>query len=203
MATILLNTGNFGLPLNLFAFGPEGFAYALVFFMFNSLVGTTVSIYLVARGENGGKQALRRTLATPVVWAIALGALGRTAGLIPSGSLMEMIELAGQSAIPVFLVVLGIALAQMQIRSEFHSVSRLTALRMLGGPALAILLARLVGLTGVAHSVAVMQASMPTAVNTIVIGNEFEAAPDFIAGSVFATTLVSIVTLPALLLWLT
>jgi len=203
LCTILLNNGNYGLPLNLFAFGPEGFSYALILFIFNSLVGTTISIYLLARGHNGGRVALRRTLATPIVWAMALGFLSRFSGVAPTGSMFEMIELTGRSAIPVFLIVLGMSLAQVDFRTNLQSVSRLTALRMLGGPAVAILFAQLVGLSGVARSVAVMQGSMPTAVNAIVLSNEFETTPDFVAGSVFATTIVSIITLPALLLWLT
>ncbi|HEY52931.1 MAG TPA: AEC family transporter [Caldilineae bacterium] len=203
LCAILLNNGNYGLPLNLFAFGPEGFGYALILFMFNSLVGSTISIYLLARGHDGGRLALQRTLATPIIWAMALGFLSRFSGVAPTGSLFDMIELAGRSAIPVFLIVLGMALAQVNFRTNLRSVSRLTTLRMLGGPAFAILLARLVGLTGVAYSAAIMQGSMPTAVNAIVLSNEFETTPDFVAGSVFATTIASIITLPALLLWLT
>ncbi len=202
LCTILLNNGNYGLPLNLFAFGPEGFNYALMLFMFNSLVGSTISIYLLARGQNGGMLALRRTLATPIVWAMVLGFISRYSGVAPNGSMFEMIEIAGRSAIPIFLVVLGMSLAQVDLRTNLQPVSRLTVLRMLGGPALAIVLARLVGLTGIAHSVAIMQGSMPTAVNAIVLSNEFETTPDFVAGSVFSTTIASIFTLPALLLWL-
>ncbi len=202
LCTILLNNGNYGLPLNLFAFGPEGFDYALILFMFNSLVGGTISIYLLARGQNGGLLALRRTLATPIVWAMALGFVSRFSGVAPTGSLFEMVQLAGRSAIPIFLIVLGMSLAQVNIRTNLQPVSRLTALRMLGGPVVAILLARLVGLSGIAHSVAIMQGSMPTAVNSIVLSTEFETTPDFVAGSVFTTTVASIVTLPALLLWL-
>ncbi|RME84965.1 MAG: AEC family transporter [Caldilineae bacterium] len=202
MCAILLNNGNYGLPLNLFAFGPEGFGYALVFFMFNSLVGTTTSIYLLARGEDGARVALRRTLKTPVVWAIFLGLISRSTGLVPSGALMDMLQLVGRAAIPTFLIVLGMTLAQTDARTNLRPVTRLSALRMAGGPIVAIVLSGLFGLGGVVRSVAILQGSMSTAVNSIVISNEFEAAPDFVAGSVFSTTLLSIITLPALLLWL-
>ncbi|NOZ48774.1 MAG: AEC family transporter [Chloroflexi bacterium] len=202
VTSILLNNGNYGLPLNLFAFGEQGFSYALILFTFNSLVGTTLSVYLFARGENGGKVALQRTLQTPVVWATLLGLVSRQTGVVPTGAIMEMITDTGHAAIPVFLIVLGMSLAQTSRRAHLQSVSRLAVLRMLGGPAVAVVLAKLVGLGGVARSVAILQGSMPTAVNSIVLSNEFEAAPDFVAGAVFATTVVSMVTLPALLLWL-
>lgn len=200
--TILLNNGNYGLPLNLFAFGQQGFGYALILYTFNSLVATTISVYLFARGDGSGLVALQRTLKTPVVWATILGLLSRQSGFAPNGAIMTMLEGAGKAAIPVFLIVLGMSLAQTSQRSHLLPVSRLTALRMLGGPGVAMILAHLVGLRGVSHAVAVLQASMPTAVNSIVLSNEFQAAPDFVAGAVFSTTIASMVTLPALLMWL-
>ncbi|NOX62880.1 MAG: AEC family transporter [Chloroflexi bacterium] len=204
VTNILLNNGNYGLPLNLFAFGEQGFAYAVVLFMFNSLVGSAISIYLLARSRNGadGRLALRRTLGAPVIWAMTLGLLSRVTGIAPQGSLLNMLQMAGRAAIPVFLVVLGMTLTTTRARLGPNPITRLTLLRMLGGPALAIPLALFVGLSGVAYAVAVMQASMPTAVNSIILSNEFEAAPDFVAGAVFFTTIVSVFTLPLLLFWL-
>lgn len=203
VANVLLNNGNYGLPLNLFAFGREGFGYAVILYLFNTMVGTTVCVYLLAHDQYGGARlALRRTLTAPVVWATALGLLSRAAGFRPPDTFMQMIEMAGRAAIPVFLLVLGMSLAEMRAWKGLAAINRLTALRMLGGPGLAIVLARLVGLSGTAYASAVLQASMPTAINTIVLSNEFEAAPDFIAGAVFVTTLASLITIPALLLWL-
>ncbi len=202
ITTILMNNGNYGLPLNLFAFGETGFGYALILFMFNAMVGGAVSIFLALRGKSNGMAALRRTLVQPIVIAMFLGALSRLTGITPRGSLMDMIRMAGQAAIPVFLLVLGMSLAQTDVRANLAPVLRLTAVRMLVSPVVAVALATLVGLTGVAYAVAIMQASMPSAVNTIVITNEFDAAPDFTAGAVLMTTLVSLITLPVLLFFL-
>lgn len=202
VTAILLNEGNYGLPLNLFAFGQPGFQFALILYAFNTLIGTTVSIFLLAHGHHGVQLALRRTVTAPVVWALALGVFSRTTGLAPGGSFLDMLQMAGRATIPIFLLILGMSLAQARAKLDFNLVSRLTVLRMGVGPALAIALASLLGLSGLAYSVAVMQASMPTAVNTIVLSNEFDAKPDFVAGAVLATTLVSVVTLPVLLLWL-
>ena len=202
ITTILMNNGNYGLPLNLFAFGETGFGYALVLFMFNAMVGGAVSIFLAIRGQSNGLAALRRTLVQPIIIAMILGAFSRFTHIAPTGSLMDMVDMAGQAAIPVFLLVLGMSLAQTNVRANLSPVLRLTAVRMIISPAIALALAALVGLTGVAFAVAVMQASMPSAVNTIVITNEFDAAPDFTAGAVLMTTLVSLLTLPTLLFFL-
>ncbi len=202
VTAILLNNGNYGLPLNLFAFGETGFGYALVLFMFNNLVGNTLSIFILAHGQNGLRQALWRTFTAPMLWAMLLGFGARLAGMQPTGSFFTMLQMTGRSAIPVFLLILGMTLTQTRARLGNNPITRLTVLRMLGGPALALLLARGVGLTGLPFAVAVLQASMPTAVNTIVLSNEFEASPHFVAGAVLFTTLASLITLPVLLLFL-
>ncbi len=202
ITTILLNNGNYGLPLNLFAFGETGFGYALVLFMFNALVGGAISIFLAIRGKSNGTAALRRTLRQPIIIAMVLGVFSRYTHIAPTGSLMDMVSMAGQAAIPVFLLVLGMTLAQTDVRANLSPVLRLTSVRMVLGPAVALLIASLVQLSGVAYSVAILQASMPSAVNTIVITNEFDAAPDFTAGAVLMTTLASLVTLPLLLFFL-
>ncbi len=202
ITTILMNNGNYGLPLNLFAFGETGFAYALVLFMFNAMIGGAISIYLAIRGQDNGLTALKRTLVQPIILAMALGVFSRLTHIAPTGSMFDMIDMAGQAAIPVFLLVLGMSLAQTDIHANLQPVLRQTTLRMLISPIIALILAAILGLTGVAYSVAVIQASMPTAVNSIVITNEFDAAPDFTAGAVLMTTLVSLITLPVLLFFL-
>jgi len=202
ITTILMNNPNYGLPLNLFAFGDTGFAYALVLFMFNAMIGGAISIYLAIRGQDNGLAALRRTVVQPIILAMILGIFSRFTHLAPTGSLLDMVEMAGNAAIPVFLLVLGMSLAQTDIHANLKPVLRLTGLRMLIGPLAGLLLAALTGLTGTAYSVAVMQASMPTAVNSIVITSEFDAAPDFTAGAVLMTTLASLITLPVLLFFL-
>ncbi len=202
ITTILMNNGNYGLPLNLFAFGETGFAYALVLFMFNAMFGGAISIYLAIRGHDNRLAALKRTLMQPIILAMLLGVISRFTHIAPTGSLFNMIDMAGKAAIPVFLLVLGMTLAQTDIRANVKPVLQLTTLRMFVSPLVALALASVVGLSGVAYSVAVLQASMPTAVNSIVITNEFDAAPDFTAGAVLMTTLASLVTLPILLFFL-
>ena len=199
---IQLNNGNYGLPLNLFAFGDIGFAYALLFFMFNTVVGGATSIYLAINGQSDSWTALRRTLKQPIIIAITLSLFSRFTHIAPTGSMLEMLEMTGKAAIPVFLLVLGMSLAKTDVRLNLKPVLQLTTLRMFVSPFLAVALATLVGLTGPAFSVGILQASMPSAVNTIVISNEFDAAPDFTAGAVLMTTLASLVTLPILLFFL-
>ena len=62
------NTGNLGLPLALYAFGPEGLAYAIVFLCFTSVMNFTIGQAIAA-----GTMSWRAIISMPIIYAVALG----------------------------------------------------------------------------------------------------------------------------------
>jgi predicted permease len=60
-------------------------------------------------------------------------------------------------------------------------------------------MATILQLDPLATNVVIIQASMPTAVNMVLYSLEFDARPQFVAGTVVITTLLSILTLTVLL----
>jgi hypothetical protein len=67
--------------------------------------------------------------------------------------------------------------------------------RLVAGPALAFILIPLVGLGGFQGAAGILQASMPSAVLTAIIAVENDVAPMFVTTVVFATTVLSLITL--------
>jgi predicted permease len=70
---------------------------------------------------------------------------------------------------------------------------------LLGGPILAAVLAALYGLSGLARSTGILQASMPAAVLTVIIALEYDLVPGLVTTTVLFSTLVSLVTLTIVL----
>jgi len=112
------------------------------------------------------------------------------------------IELLSAATIPVFLVVLGMQLYGKGWKGPIRPLALSTALRLLGGPAIALMLAPLFGLHGAAQQAGVLQASMPSAVICIVLATEYDVEPALVTSTVFVTTLLSPFTLTPLLVWL-
>jgi predicted permease len=116
--------------------------------------------------------------------------------------LARTVDTLGQAAIPAFLIVLGM---QMQ-RAGVHRVTRAQAtavgLRLVASPAVAIVLAGGIGLDGSARAAGIVEAAMPTAVITTVLGEVYDVEPSFITSVVFVTTVLSPLTLTPLLAWL-
>ena len=75
-------------------------------------------------------------------------------------------------------------------------------LRLLGGVAVGLVLAKLLGLDDVARQAGVLQSAMPSAVITIVLATEYDVEPALVTSVVIITTLLSPLTLTPLLAYL-
>jgi predicted permease len=203
VAILVMNAGNYGLSVNLFAFGEPGLARATIYFTASALLAASLGVFLSARGRASGWQAIRRVAAVPLVYAAALGLIVNLAHLTIPEPLTKAIHLLGQAAVPVMLAVLGARLAESlrDRQNSWHvpALAVVTATRLVLAPALAWLFAGVVGLQGLARDVTVLESAMPTAVITTILATEFDSAPPFAALCVLVTTLASLPTLTVLL----
>ncbi|MDX1523335.1 MAG: AEC family transporter, partial [Anaerolineae bacterium] len=96
-------------------------------------------------------------------------------------------------------VTLGVQLAAVQHLKLDVDVLISSAVRLIGGPTLALLIIIPFALTGVERGAGIFQASMPTAVLALIIAMEYDLIPDFVTTVVLFSTLASTVTLTLLL----
>jgi predicted permease len=206
LSILLINAGNFGLPIILFAFGEEGLAYGTAYFTVSSAISASLGVYLAAQGCAPGNLALRRIAGVPLIYAAALGLILNMIHFTLSQPIAKAVHLLGQASVPVMLVTLGIQLAHTfqdnWRRIHVPALAVVIAARLLVAPALALLAAWILGLSGLTRNVVVAESAMPTAVMATILATEFECDTSFVTLAVFATTLTSIVTLTVLLNWM-
>lgn len=204
---LIMNAGNYGLSVNLFAFGEPGLARATVYFTLSAVLASSLGVYLSARGRASTGLALRRMVRVPLIYAAVSGLALNLTGLTVPEPLAKAIHVLGQASVPLMLVVLGVRLAE-----TFRSRQRLVHLPALGiaatarlllAPALAWLFASLIGLGGLSRDVTVVESAMPTAVMSTILATEFDSDPAWAALCVMVTTLLSLPTLTILLNLLT
>jgi predicted permease len=68
LVVMFSNGGNYGLPVVLFAFGPEALSYGTVFFAMGSLMTYTVGIFLAATGRGGARRAVAGIVRVPAIY---------------------------------------------------------------------------------------------------------------------------------------
>lgn len=202
LCAIAGNTGNYGLPANQFAFGPDALEPAVIYYAVSTLVLSTVGVYVAASGRRSARQALRNVASVPLAYAGIAGLLVWATGVTLPLPIERFTNLAGQAAIPVMLVILGMQLAEVRLRDDLGLVTVAALTKLISGPLLGLFFAGLLGLSGIARQAAIVEASMPTAVMAIVLATEYDTAPRFTAGVVLVSTLASLVTVTLVLTYL-
>ncbi|RZM81980.1 AEC family transporter [Leptolyngbya iicbica] len=194
--TLFANTGNLGLPFITFALGQTGLERAIVYLISSSILLTTVGPTLL-KGQ-GLATGLRTTLRLPVFWAMLAGLALQALTITLPLRLDEGLDLLGGAAIPVALITLGMQLAKTQFYLD-RPVLVAAGLRLVLGPAIALIIGGAIGLQGQDLQVLVLQGAMPTAVNTFIWVTEFGGDADLVARAIVLSTLLSFITLPSIL----
>jgi malate permease and related proteins len=145
---------------------------------------------------------LRSVLAmfkTPALIAVPPALLVNGLGWELPPLLVRPVELLSDGMIPTMLLALGVQLAAAGLPRLDADMVVASAIRLIGGPALALALAALLGIEGIARSTGVLQAAMPTAVLASIIAVENDLIPSFVITSVLFSTVASVVTLTLVL----
>jgi len=186
------NTGNLGLPLCLFAFGQEGLGLAVAVYVTHSVGQFTLTPMLQSRTS-----VLRTLVTTPVIYGAAIGTIVLLTDLRLPVWTTTTIGLLGNLMIPLMLLALGNTLGGLRAtRLPFAFGWGLTRLAL--GFVVALGVAELFGLQGVARGVLILQGAMPAAMFSYLFAARYDRHPDDVAGIVLVSTFVGALLLPFL-----
>jgi predicted permease len=204
LATLFMNAGNYGVPLNDLAFGRTGREFAVICFVTQQVLFNTLALWLATRGKLGFHGAIRQVLRMPVTYSVPAAVLVVVLNIPVPAPIDKGISLLGDAALPIILLSLGLQLAET--RPDIRDGARMglaVAYRLALSPALAalavLLLTPLFGMSGLAAKVLIVEMAMPTAVTVVLLSIEFEADSRFVSGVVFFSTLLSAISLTFIL----
>lgn len=199
LSVLFVNAGNYGLPLDLFAFGQDGLDRAVVYFVATGILAQTFAIFIAARGSVTNRDAFLQVFKMPLIYAAALAIIFNLNQWQMPEPIMKSVDLISSGTVPVILLVLGIELSRATLNNDRGAVTLATVVRLVIGPIVAFGLALLMGMQGVTRSVCVLESSTPTAVMVSIIAVEFKVKPEFVTSVVLVSTVASVVTLTILL----
>jgi hypothetical protein len=211
MTTIMFNSGNYGLPLQRFAFRPDNLSDAAAalqaFVMLTQNVLTfTVGIVVAAGGRSrqSWKANLLHIAKFPPIYALAAGlltvqlrsALGGAAAGVGEAlrPFMDFVAAVKDAFVAVALLTLGAQLALVRRGPSRYPVRLSVLLRLLVAPAAALGIIYAFGITALLAQVLLIASAAPTAVNCLLLCMEFDNHPDYAARAVLYSTLLSPVT---------
>ncbi len=102
----------------------------------------------------------------------------------------------GQATIPLIMLAIGLVLKPEGLNEYRLSLSLVIILKLIISPIFALVLGKALIANLIDYRIAILQTSMPVMTFSIILGIKFGLENRFIAGAIFISTLLSIITIP-------
>jgi predicted permease len=203
LAAMVGNTGYLGFPITLAMVGKEYFAWALFYDLLGSLFGAYgLGVILATRFGNATSNlnhTAKAVFINPVLWSFGIGLLFKQIAIPPIWE--STLEILAWIAVSLSLVLIGMRLSQLNSWQKIPQAGSSLVIKMLLVPLILGSTLPLLGVTGNAAKVIVLQMAMPPAFATLVIAETFNLDRDLAVTALAMGVMILLFTLP-LWLWL-
>jgi len=203
------NSGSIGIPLItlIFSSGPfliEGktpflslaLTTQIVVLIVQNISTNTIGFFNAGKGSMHWKDSVKDILHMPTIYAIPLAFIFKILPIkLETLPLWPGLMYIKDGLISFSLITLGVQLSKTKLSFKNIDVYISGSLRLLGGPLLAFVILKLLGVTGVVAQTLMISSSISTAVNTALIAVERKNHPDFASIAVMTSAILSSITL--------
>jgi len=193
----IMNTVNIPFPIIYLAFGSAGLFAATLFFIPSALLMYSLGVYIASRKH--WKNGIKEVFKVPLIYAAVLGLLLNLSRIKVPELVIQPLSFIGVMGIPLVLIVLGYNLSKVKITS-FPTTLLASFLRIGIGFLFGILTVSIFNLTGILRSVVILDSAMPAAMFSSILATKYRNEADLVSSVVFVTTIISLVTIPLLLM---
>jgi len=203
LAAAFGNVTYLGLPVLTGLFGRDAARYALYY----DLLATTPLLWFVGATiasryggvEKYGFLAALKTIATlPPVWGIIAGIALNLTGITLPPFLASTLDMLGGLVVPLMIFSIGLALTFPKV-AHAYIVLPAVVIKLFVSPAISFLAAKTFGLSGIPLTATVLEGAMPSMVLTLLVASRYKLDISLAAFMIVVTTILSFVTLPAVL----
>ena len=208
------NSGNIGIPLITLVYSTGSLsmggrnpyldvalATQVMVLLVQNLSINTLGFFTAGSANRHWRDSLRSIFRMPTVYTVPLALLLKLAPLdLVQTPIWVVLTYLKNALVPIALLTLGVQLARTR---KLHRITGdawlATVSRLVLGPVLVYGLIHVFGLSGVVAQTLFISTAVPTAVNSALIAVECKNHPDFAAQVVMITTVLSALTLIAVI----
>lgn len=198
MLNFRANYAYMGLPVSYYAFGDQGLAVGSIFMAF--IVPYVNMLSVVALNLSGTQRFdrmvfLKNTLFNPLAVACFLGILFSLFSVPLPRFFLRTLEIISGVTLPLALFAIGATTNMDRLRGSIRMVSVSTIMKLAVLPMLAFIIVKLTGIPiTLPEKVMIVMLASPSATVNYVLASVLDGDTDVAAGSIVASTLLSIVS---------
>lgn len=198
------NTGYLGLPFVTAAFDGDKYAVQSAvmmdsFAMRILLCTAGIAVATCFSGERFKWKDALEFVKSPLFAAVVLGLIFRTTPV--TGVASDILTYVAAMTVPLSMISVGLTLSMGSAKKWPLGVASAVALKLTILPALTFLCLPVLHVDHTTAKVAVLEMAMPSAIFGGVVAGRYGANKEFVAGVIFASTLLSVVAIPAVLMF--
>lgn len=198
--TIFSNCGYMGYPVLESIYGKIGVFYGAIYNIPFNILLWTIGVMLFT--GNKDSKNFKKAFFNPGVISVTLGLIIFIYSIKLPYPIMKTIESIGSMTTPISMMVVGAMLADIKLKELFagKAIFYGAFIRLLFLPVAVLGILKLLGIEKILMDVAVIIVAMPAAVNTVVFSENYNGNSVLSSKIVFLTTMLSMVTIPLILL---
>lgn len=202
-ANIFVNTGYVGFPVLYSIYGAEGVIYGSIFNMFFVVFLWTYGLMLFKGSLN--KQEIKKeiinVLLNPSILAVFIGIFIMVSGIRIPAAILSSIKSIGNITGPLSMFIIGNILSNVKIKNHFTdwTIYYGIALKLVAIPLIIYMFSLLLNDHSKAVNSVIVMTAMPASAMTSILAESFDKEKEYAAIIVSATTLLSLITVPALI----
>ena len=198
-ANLFYNAGNYGVPVNDLVFRSDPFAMTVqvMIIIFQNIFVFTYGIFSLSAKDSGKFKAMLAYFRMPLFYAVLLGLLANIFDVRLPMPVESAFEYVRASMVAIVLFILGAQIAQIKFTRLSRSAFVATFIRLIFGPLLMFPIILIFGIEGEVAQVLLIAAALPSAVNSIIIAEQYTDDASYATEMVMMTTILSPITVSA------
>lgn len=195
VTVMIANTAFMGYPINLGIFGDPGFLRAIFSDLGTLSIFIILSLILILKFGGKPSVAVKKVVLFPALWAVILG-IALNAFNVQIGPVLDnVISYLGQGAIPLIMISLGLSIHLKGLSNNISMVGFTSIMKLFIFPAIACILATLLPVSGLEHTVVIVEAAMPSGMLSLLLAVTYKLDYHLTSDCILSNTVFSLATL--------
>ena len=203
IASSIMNTGFIGFPVTMGVFGNEGFLNAVFFDLSTSIMIVIYGVILAKEFGGDRHDVIKNTITFIPLWAVIFGLIFNAFDIPLVYVVENILNYFGQATIPLIMIAIGLSLNHGNIKSYMSDSIVVSGFKLVLAPVIIFVLLSLLKIKGMAFNIAILEAGMSTAGNSLVLAVQYDLDKDLMSSLIFVTVVLSVLTLTIIISILT